>query len=70
MRNSFLTRDERILGGALIIKGTRLPAALLFQMIADGMTTKDIQKIYPYLSDSKIRLSILQAAHKLDKCVC
>ena len=41
--------DPDVLVGKPIIKGTRIPVHLIIELLANGMTTKDILKEYPQL---------------------
>jgi uncharacterized protein (DUF433 family) len=44
------------------IKGTRIPVAVIVASLADGMTSAEIQKEYPQLSDQDIHAALAYAA--------
>jgi uncharacterized protein (DUF433 family) len=44
------------------IKDTRIPVAMIVASLADGMTSDEIQKEYPQLSDLDIRAALAYAA--------
>jgi uncharacterized protein (DUF433 family) len=53
------------MGGVPCIRGLRIPAATLVEMVADGMQTKDILKAYPDLEAEDIQESLRYAAEAL-----
>ena len=44
------------------IKGTRIPVAVIVASLADGMSSEEIVKEYPQLSDLDIRAALAYAA--------
>ena len=44
------------------IKGTRIPVAMIVGSLADGMTSAQIRKAYPQLTDEDIRAALAYAA--------
>ncbi len=46
--------DPKILGGVPIIKGTRIPASLVFDLLKRGYSIQLVKKEYPSLSTSKL----------------
>ena len=46
--------NPKILGGAPVIKGTRIPASLVFDLLEKGYTFDIITKEYPSLSEKKL----------------
>ncbi len=44
------------------IKGTRIPVAMIVGSLADGMTSTQIRKAYPQLTDEDIRAALAYAA--------
>lgn len=42
--------NHKILGGTPVIKGTRVPASLVLELLKDGYTIDIIKKEYPSLS--------------------
>jgi uncharacterized protein (DUF433 family) len=49
-----VVQDPKILGGVPIIKGTRIPASLVFDLLKRGYTIQLIQNEYPSLSRRKL----------------
>lgn len=45
-----VTVNSKILGGTPVIKGTRVPASLVLELLKDGYTIDIIKKEYPSLS--------------------
>ena len=64
MRLKRITIDQRVLGGKPIIKGTRIPVYLILELLASGMSEKEVLKEYPELSPEDIKAA-LQYASKL-----
>ena len=59
--------DEKILGGKPIIKGTRIPVYLIVEMIASGLSVKDILKEYPELGEEDVKAALRYAASLLKR---
>lgn len=53
-KNSLIVSDPDILGGARVIKGTRIPVTLLSKLIKVGYPDKVISYEYPSLTTKKI----------------
>ena len=51
--------NPEILGGKPIIKGTRIPVALIYELIGLNFSIAKIQEEYPHL-DRKILLKLLE----------
>lgn len=47
--------DPEVRGGTPVIEGTRIPAELIAEMVADGASDDEIRRAYPALSVSDIR---------------
>jgi uncharacterized protein (DUF433 family) len=54
--------DPDILVGKPVIKGTRIPVHLIIELLANGMTTKQILKEYPQLKQKDIKATLLYAS--------
>ena len=70
MAEPFLERievDVDKLGGKPVIKGTRIPVALILELVANGMRTEEIIKEYPELSPEDIKAALLYAARLAEK---
>ena len=46
--------DSRILGGTPVIKGTRIPASLVFDLLNRGYTIQILKQEYPSLTQKKL----------------
>lgn len=64
-----ITFDENILGGRACIRGMRISVALLLNLIANGMSTAEILKEYPYLEEEDIRQALQYAAQLAEEAV-
>lgn len=64
-----ITFDENILGGRACIRGMRISVALLLNLIANGMSTAEILKEYPYLEEEDVRQALQYAAQLADESV-
>ena len=59
--------DEKILEGKPVIKGTRIPVYIIVEMIANGLSIKDILKEYPELSEEDVKAALRYAAPLLKR---
>jgi len=59
--------DPDVLVGKPVIKGTRIPVYLLIELLANGMTAKEILKEYPQLKPEDIKAALLYASKCLDR---
>jgi len=57
-----ITVDPDVLVGKPVIKGTRIPVYLIVELVANGMTTKEILKEYPRLKEEDIKAALLYAS--------
>ena len=57
--------DPEVLSGKPVIKGTRIPVYLIVELLANGMTEKEILKQYPTLKKEDIKAALLYAS----KCI-
>ena len=46
----YIVSDPKIMGGAPVIKGTRVPMEVILYRLKDGNSVKAIQKMYPWIS--------------------
>jgi uncharacterized protein (DUF433 family) len=59
--------DPDVLVGKPVIKGTRIPVYLLIELLANGMTAKEILKEYPQLKPEDIKAALLYASKCLER---
>lgn len=57
-----ITIDSDVLVGKPVIKGTRIPVYLIVELVANGMTTKEILKEYPRLKEQDIKAALIYAS--------
>ncbi len=53
-----VVRDPEVMGGVPVIRGTRLPARMLFARIKGGETVDSIVAEYPYLGRDAILAAV------------
>lgn len=57
-----ITFDPKIMAGKACIRGMRLPASLVLNLVANGQTSEAIIKDYPYIEPEDIQQSLQYAA--------
>jgi uncharacterized protein (DUF433 family) len=57
-----ITYDPKIMGGKACIRGLRITAALVVNLVANGMSQQEILRAYPYLEPEDIQQSLKYAA--------
>ena len=63
----FIVSDPDILGGTLVVVGTRVPVARLLFLLKDGYTVDGIQEDYPHVDKTKIEGAIDELIRGLGK---
>jgi len=64
-----ITFDKSVMGGRACIRGLRVTVSLILNLVANGMTSADIVKEYPYLEEEDVRQSLQYAAWLADESV-
>ena len=64
METQLVTTDPEILGGTPVFSGTRVPVAVLFENLADGLSLEEILESYPTLKREQA-IEALQQAERL-----
>lgn len=59
--------DPNILAGKPVIRGTRIPVYLIIELIAAGMSVKDVLKEYPEIKEDDVRAALLYASRLLQR---
>jgi len=59
--------DPNVLAGKPVIKGTRIPVYLIIELIASGMTVRNVLKEYPELNEDDVKAALLYASKLLEK---
>ena len=62
MNNQLVSSDPEILGGTPVFIGTRVPVAVLFENLADGLSLDEILDSYPTLK----RAQAIEALHQAE----
>jgi uncharacterized protein (DUF433 family) len=57
-----ITFDPHVMGGKACIRGLRITASLVLNLVANGMSDAEILNAYPYLEAEDIRQSLKYAA--------
>ncbi len=57
-----ITFDPQIMGGRACIRGMRVTASLVLNLVANGMTSAEIVDEYPYLEAEDIQQTLRYAA--------
>ena len=58
--------DPRICGGKPVIRGTRIPVAVLLELLASGETWESILEGYPELFEEDIQAALLFAKESVE----
>jgi uncharacterized protein (DUF433 family) len=61
MKSRFISIDPDVFGGTPVFMGTRVPVAVLFENLADGLTLEEILESYPTLNRQTV-LNVLKEA--------
>ena len=64
-----ITFDSNIMGGRATIRGMRITVSLIINLVADGMSTKEIVEAYPYLEPEDIQQALHYAAWLAEESV-
>ncbi len=54
--------NPKKLGGKPVIRGTRIPVALIVRLVAEGLTPEEILREYPELTLEDVRAALRYAA--------
>jgi uncharacterized protein (DUF433 family) len=57
-----ITFDSNVMGGRACIRGMRITVSLVVNLVANGMSTEEILRDYPYLEPEDIRQALRYAA--------
>lgn len=61
----YVISDPDIMSGAPVIKGTRIPIAVILYRFKEGYTIEEIHALYPWVSLQKLKTSLNELAEKL-----
>jgi uncharacterized protein (DUF433 family) len=57
-----ITYDPAVMGGRACIRGMRMTVSLVVNLVANGMSTKDVVREYPELEAEDIRQALQYAS--------
>ncbi len=57
-----ITFDPNVMGGKACIRGMRVTVSLVLNLVANGMTTPEIIRAYPYLEPEDVHQALQYAA--------
>jgi len=64
--SSRIVIDPEVLSGKPVIKGTRIPVYLIIELLANGITEKEILRQYPALKKEDIKAALFYASKCLE----
>lgn len=67
MMDDLIVSDPEILGGTPVFRGTRVPLAVLFENLADGLTLDEILASYPTLSREQALRALSMVGKGMDQ---
>ena len=67
MTAKIASSDPEVLGGTPVFVGTRVPVAVLFENLADGMTLDEVLDAYPTLSREAALAALHEAEASLER---
>jgi uncharacterized protein (DUF433 family) len=62
-----ITHDRGVIGGKPCIRGLRVTVGTIVGLVANGYSTDDILKAYPYLQPDDIRQALTYAAGRVEE---
>jgi len=67
MTSKIVSSDPEVLGGTPVFVGTRVPVAVLFENLADGMALDEVLDAYPTLSRGAALAALQEAEASLER---
>jgi len=61
-----ITVDPRVMVGKPVVRGTRVPVALILKMLGQGIPVEEILREYPRLEEADVRAVMAYAAHVVE----
>ena len=63
---TYITSNPKIMSGAPVIAGTRVPIARIVYLLKDGFTIEQISKQFPHIGFRKLRGAMNELAQKVE----
>ena len=63
---TYITSNPKIMSGAPVVTGTRVPIARIVYLLKDGFTIEQISKQFPWVGLKKMRGAINELAQKVE----
>ncbi len=67
VKSELITVDPEVLAGKPIVRGTRIPAYLILELLEAGKSIQDILSDYPELSEQDVKAAIHYAESLLKR---
>ena len=64
-----ITHDPHVMGGRACIRGMRVTVSLVLNLVASGMSTKEVVEAYPYLEPEDVGQALRYAAWLAEETV-
>lgn len=65
----YIVSDPQIMGGAPVIKGTRIPIEVILYRLKDGNSVKAIHKMYPWVALDNLSGAIEEAIQTISSTI-
>lgn len=63
----YLSTNSDIMGGELVVKGTRTPIVVLLNYLKEGYSLTEIHKMFPWISLKELKGSVEESITLLSK---
>ncbi len=63
---TYITSNPKVMSGAPVIAGTRVPVARIIYLLKDGYTLDQISEQFPHVELRKLRAAINELAQKVE----
>ena len=65
----YINADPKLMGGHLVIKGTRIPLEVIFHHLSAGYTLKQIHEKWSYVDFKTLKGAVAEAADLLAQTI-
>ena len=67
MASKFISSDPAVRGGTPVFTGTRVPVAVLFENLADGLSLGEVLDAYPTLTREAAQAVLQEAEASIER---